>query len=609
MAAPSKGKVRPWRSLGALLIIVVGLAVWTFWPGQQHTPKLGLDLQGGTQVILVPKPANGQGAITKDQLDQTVSIIRQRVNGFGVSEADVTTQGSGGSAAIVVAVPGANQERIQQLLSQTALLDFRAVESETAGAPQPEPTVAPGPATPAPKTKGTGAKGQSAPLAQPAATAKPKPAATPAPTAAPVAKSPPIESPTNSAALQKAYAELDCSKPENHQGGTPDNPAMWIVTCSKDGAAKYLLQPAFIKGTNVTDANATLPQNGAGGWQIDLTFDSTGAKQLADVSTKLSALQPPQNQFAIVLDGLVQSSPYFKEPILGGSATISGTFTAQEAKDQAQILKYGALPVNLTIAEVTSVSPTLGSDQLTAGLLAGGLGLLLVVVYLLIYYRALGLVAVASLLVAAGITYEIFVLLGRTLGLALTLAGVAGAIVAIGITADSFVVYFERIRDEVREGRSLRVACETGWSRARNTILAADFVSLLAAAILYFISVGNVRGFAFVLGVTTIIDIVVAFMFTRPVVTLLARTRWFTSGAPMSGLDPRRLGVAHLHQPAEPGKSKKRKEKVAVGAGATPAEEVADAVQEDIDEAEGVSEDDSDAAIEPKESDKPEGSS
>ncbi len=577
MAAPSaKGKVRPWRSLGLLLVVVMGLGVWTFWPGNPHTPKLGLDLQGGTQVILVPKSATGQGTITKDQLDQTVSIIRQRVDGFGVSEADVSTQGSGGNSAIVVSVPGANQERLQELLSQTALLDFRAVEAEAAGIPLPEqPVTLPAPSPTPKKPK----KGQSAPLAQPAGhTPAPAPPPPPAPRPAPDtppapprpaadAKIPPIESETNNTALQQAFMELDCSKPENRQGGIPDNPAMWIVTCSKDGAAKYLLQPAFLKGTNVTDANAGLPQNGAGGWQIDLSFDSTGAKQLAEVSTKLSALAPPQNQFAIVLDGLVQSSPYFKEPILGGSATISGTFTAQEAKDQAQILKYGALPVNLDIAEVTSVSPTLGSDQLKAGLLAGALGLLLVVLYLLFYYRALGLVAIVSLIVAAGFTYEVFVLFGRSLGLALTLAGVAGAIVAIGITADSFVVYFERIRDEIRDGRSLRVACELGWSRARNTILAADFVALLAATILYVISVGNVRGFAFVLGVTTLIDIIVAFLFTRPLIALLARTRWFTSGHPLTGLDPRRLGALAQQEQIAQGEAAKRKQKVAVGSG------------------------------------------
>ena len=380
---------------------------------------------------------------------------------------------------------------------------------------------------------------------------------------------PPIQAPTNSEFLQRAYAALDCSKPENYQGGTPDKPEEWLVTCSKDGSAKYLLEPAFIRGTQVSDAQAQLPQNGAGGWQVNLTFDTEGAKALADVSTRLVPLQPPKNQFGIVLDGLVVSSPYFQEPILGGTASINGNFTNQQAKDLANVLKYGALPVNLQIAEITSVSPTLGADQLKAGLIAGALGLLLVVIYLLLYYRALGIVAVVSLMEAALLTYTVFVILGRTVGLALTLAGVAGAIVSIGITADSFVVYFERIRDDVRERKSLRVACETGWSKARNTLLAADFVSFLAAAILYFISIGNVRGFAFTLGLTTIVDVVVAFLFTRPIVALLARSKWFTRGGPLTGVSPERLGVEPSRElvEARAEKARRKHEKQTVSAG------------------------------------------
>lgn len=564
MAATSKP--RPWRTLIILIVLLVGLGTWAFWPGQDHAPRLGLDLQGGTQVTLVPKSANGQGAVSKEQLDQSVQIIRQRVNAFGVSEAEVTTQGSGGSSAIVVSVPGVNQDRIAQQLSQTALLDFRPVKEEQAGGPLPASDTGTGtsksvtPGTPAPKK--TSKKGSSVPLADPTPT--PTPTASPKPNDAQL---PPIQSPTNNVVLQQAFAKLDCSNPANRQGGTPDDPAQWIVTCSKDGTAKYLLEPAFIKGTQVSNASAELPQNGAGGWQVNLTFDASGAKALADVSTKLYQQPPPTNQFAIVLDGLVQSSPYFQEPILGGTASINGNFTAEGARDLANILKYGALPVNLTVAEVTSVSPTLGADQLKAGLLAGGLGLLLVVLYLLAYYRALGVVAVVSLIVAAGITYSLFVILGRTLGLALTLAGIAGAIVAIGITADSFVVYFERIRDEVRDGRSLRVACEVGWTRARNTLLAADFVSLLAAAILYFISIGNVRGFAFVLGVTTIIDVAVAFMFTRPVVAILARTPWFAHGGSMTGMSPARLGVKSADPDSESRSRKRSKTPVPAGGG------------------------------------------
>jgi len=559
-------KVRPWRSLILLLVITAGLCAWAFWPGQSHTPRLGLDLQGGTQVTLVPKSANGGGDVTPEQLEQSVEIIRQRVNGLGVSEAEVTTQGSGGSSAIIVSVPGENRQGLEQQLSQTALLDFRPVvlEESSAPTPAPEPSVVP---TPSPTTTKKAKKGSSARTAT-------TPTPTPSPSAAapdPTKMRPPIQAPTNSKFLQRAYAALDCSKPENYQGGTPDKPEEWLVTCSKDGSAKYLLEPAFIRGTQVSDAQAQLPQNGAGGWQVNLTFDTDGAKALADVSTRLVPLQPPKNQFGIILDGLVVSSPYFQEPILGGTASINGNFTNQQAKDLANVLKYGALPVNLQIAEITSVSPTLGADQLKAGLIAGALGLLLVVIYLLLYYRALGIVAVVSLMEAALLTYTVFVILGRTVGLALTLAGVAGAIVSIGITADSFVVYFERIRDDVRERKSLRVACETGWSKARNTLLAADFVSFLAAAILYFISVGNVRGFAFTLGLTTVIDVVVAFLFTRPIVALLARSKWFTRGGPLTGVSPERLGVEPSRElkeaRAERARRKHKEEPVTAGVG------------------------------------------
>ncbi len=298
----------------------------------------------------------------------------------------------------------------------------------------------------------------------------------------------------------------------------------------------------------MTGANAVLPQGGVG-WVVSLDFDAEGARALADASTRLSALPEcgiaganPCNAFAIVLDGVVTSAPRFNEPILGGSAQIEGNFTAQEARDLANILKYGALPVTLEPVDITTVSPTVGNDQLRAGIIAGLLGLLLVAIYLVAYYRALGVVAVLSLLIAGVILYLTLIVMSKTIGLTLTLAGVAGAIVAIGITADSFIVYFERIRDEIREGRSLRQACDTGWVRARRTLLAADFVSILAAVVLYVLSVGSVRGFAFVLGLTTIIDVIVAFWFTHPLAVLLGRTRWMQGGSKWTGLDTARMG-------------------------------------------------------------------
>ncbi len=494
MAAP---RPQYGRTFGIFVILLAALAVWTWFPNTDHAPRLGLDLRGGTQVTLTPRP--GSGAVTDAQMLQAVDIIRQRVNGLGVAEADVTTQGSGANAAIVVSVPGVSEQGIAETLKQTAKLEFRpVVQEDITGAVTDTSTAAP-------KDQGW-------------------------------------QQASSAAALADAYKGIDCSKSANRQGGFVSDDTKFLVTCSRDGSLKYLLEPAFIQGTNVTNATAGIPQSGTS-WQVDLTFDSAGAKKLSDASTQMYVKPTPQNQFAIVLDGVVFSSPYFKEPILGGSAQITGSFTQQQATDLDNVLKYGALPVTLDIAEVTSLSPTLGNDQLNAGLLAGAIGLVLVLLYVLLYYRGLGLVAVASLAVAAALLYMFVVVLGRSLGFTLTLAGVTGAIVAIGITADSFIVYFERIRDEIRDGRSLRAAVDAGWVRARRTILAADFVTGLAAAVLYFISIGSVRGFAFTLGLTTMIDVAVAFMFTRPLVGELARTKFFSNGNKLSGVNPASLGV------------------------------------------------------------------
>ena len=544
MAPPTTSK--PVRLLVALGVLIIGLSLWAFWPGTDSSVRLGLDLQGGTQVILQPKPVTTGATITDEQLEQTVSIIRQRVDGLGVAEAEVTTQGSGNGAVIIVSVPGVNQDRVVDLVQQTALLDFRPVwaltspasltPADPAASPSASPSATPEASPQADAGAEAGASSESAPAASPS----PSPSATEA--------APLVQASDNTPEFQSQVADLDCTDPLNYTGGRPDDPDLWLGTCDTTGTAKYILEPAFIKGTNVTNADAVLPQGGVG-WVVSLEFDSEGARALADASTRLSALPEcgveganPCNAFAIVLDGVVTSAPRFNEPILGGQAQIEGNFTAQEARDLANVLKYGALPVTLEPVDITTVSPTVGNDQLRAGIIAGLLGLLLVAVFLLLYYRALGIVAVVSLVVAAGILYLTFVVLSKSVGLTLSLAGVAGAIVAIGITADSFIIYFERIRDEIREGRTLRQACDTGWVRARRTLLAADFVSLLAAVVLYFLSVGSVRGFAFVLGLTTLIDVLVAFWFTRPVVVLMGRTAWMQRGSKLTGLDARRLG-------------------------------------------------------------------
>jgi preprotein translocase subunit SecD len=494
-----------------MALITAAVAAWALWPGQDNAVRLGLDLRGGTQVILQPQAVEEGATITDDQLAQTVEIIRQRVDGVGVAEAEVTVQGSGDNAAIIVSVPDVSQERLVELVGRTALLNFRPVWSIAGPAPEAlDDTAAP---APAPTGDDTATSAQI------------------------------VQAADNTPEYQAEVAALDCLDPVNQAGGSPDDPQEWLGTCDQDGAAKYSLQPAFIEGTNVTDAVAQLPQQGVGGWVVSLTFDSDGARALAEASQELYALPDctpggaaPCNAFAIVLDGVVVSAPRFNEPIIGGQAQIEGDFTATEAQDLANVLSYGALPVTLEVVEVTSVSPTVGSDQLRAGLIAGAIGFALIVIFLLVYYRVMGIVAVLSLVLAGGLAYLGFIALGKTIGFTLTLAGVAGAIVSIGLTADSFIIYFERIRDALREGKTMRSAAEVGWAATRRTILAADFVTLLAAVVLYIVSVGNVRGFAFTLGLITLIDLLVAFLFTYPLTVLLCRSQWMQRGSWLSGL-------------------------------------------------------------------------
>ena len=523
MAPPATSK--PGRSLIALIVLLIGGVVWAFWPGTDSSVRLGLDLQGGTQVILVPQPVVEGTEITDEQLAQTVEIIRARVDGLGVAEAEVTTQGSGNSAAIVVSVPGLGQDRVVELVQRTALLNFRPVWN----------VLSPFPIDPADADAADGDAAETEESADESASDDGAQSAEI------------VQAPDYSPEFQAEVDALDCIDPVNLAGGTPDDPTEWLGACDQSGGQKYVMEPAFIEGVSVTDANAQLTQQGIG-WVVTLEFDSEGAGALAEASTELSALPEcgsgatPCNAFAIVLDGVVVSAPRFNEPILGGQAQIEGDFNVEEARDLANVLKYGALPVTLDVVDITSVSATVGGDQLRAGIIAGLIGLALVSIYLLLYYRVLGLVAVMSLAVAGGLLYLFVVIFSKTIGLTLTLAGVAGAIVAVGITADSFIVYFERMRDELRDGRSLRQACDSGWVRARRTLLAADFVTLLAAVVLYFLSIGSVRGFAFILGLTTVIDLIIAFWFTHPVVVLMGRRKFMQGGSKWSGLDPERLG-------------------------------------------------------------------
>ena len=492
---PVKSTGRPGRTLAILAGAIVLLVATVLIQGATAV-RLGLDLRGGTSVTLQPRLGVGEsGKVTSEAIDQAVSIIRQRVNSLGVAESEVASQGSGTNRQIVISVPGESGRRVIELVGQTAELRFRQVLAESSGVP----------------TTATDA------------------AATP-----PAGISP---------ELNALYAALDCTNPENRQGTGSDVASDVILACSTDGGAKYILAGAEVLGRQVSKATAAVDTTTGGNWFVSLTFNGEGTKAFGDQTARVVSLTAPQNQVAIVLDGLVVSAPRINEAIRGGSAQITGNFTQVEAQDLANVLKYGSLPLAFDRGEVQQVSPTLGSDQLSAGLLAGGLGLGLVLLYSVLYYRGLGLLTVGSLMVAAGLVYLLVLLLGEWIGFTLTLAGIAGIIVAIGITADSFIVYFERVRDELREGKSLRTAVETGWVRARRTIVVADFVSIIAAVLLYFLAVGGVRGFAFTLGLTTLVDLIVIFAFTKPAMSILSKWKFYASGHPLSGLSKKSSGI------------------------------------------------------------------
>ena len=345
------------------------------------------------------------------------------------------------------------------------------------------------------------------------------------------------------ASLQKIMAGFVCS--DNMQVDDVANKP--LVTCDTKTGEVQILSPTVIEGTQVKSADAVIPQQQVQ-WVVALALKGDGKRAFDTITEQLFAQTQAGNEqasrFAIVLDGETISAPTSQFHSTDGQSQISGGFTATTAKDLANQLKYGALPLTFGVNGVSEEGPSLAGSQLNAGLIAGMVGMILVVLFLLLYYRGLGLVAIGSLLVSAAITYAAVLLLGKSVGFTLTLPGIAGLIVAIGITADSFIVFFERIRDEVRDGKSLRLAVEAGWVRARSTILAADAVSILAALVLFIFAIGVVRGFAFALGLTTIIDVFVVFLFTKPLVTVLARTKFFGQGHKLSGLDASHLGIS-----------------------------------------------------------------
>jgi preprotein translocase subunit SecD len=556
----------PLRTLSVLLLLLLGLYGLLFavstWGTAQTTPKLGLDLEGGTQLILAPKVVGNQ-KISEGQVQKAVDIIRARVDGSGVAEAEVTTQGTN----IVISLPGTPDKATIASLQKSSQLRMRAVLVEGSAAPAPVPTATGGggpTVSPTSKPTSSGTKTGPATTAPksgfpPALTAATKPAPTAAPTsAAPTAVAPTTPAPATGAkpknasdpawvtpAVEKAFTALDCANPKSVEA-IVDDPAQPMVTCSADGQAKYILGPAEVLGSEIKNATSGQKQTSSGStgeYEVRLDFNPAGTKSFCDVTSRIVSLPTPRNQFGIVLDNQVISAPVAQASLCSGNASITGNFTAASSKVLADQLKFGALPLSFGLLTQDDISPTLGGDQLRYGLLAGAIGLLLVVAYSLFQYRALGLVTVTSLLIAALLTYGIVTLFGWSYGFRLTMAGVTGLIVSIGITADSFIIYFERVRDEVRDGRALRAAVETGWARARRTILISDAVNFLAAIVLYALAASNVRGFAFTLMLTTIVDVVVVFLFTHPLLSILANTKFFGEGHKWSGLDPKRLGA------------------------------------------------------------------
>jgi preprotein translocase subunit SecD len=568
--AHTPGQIRPWRYLAAFVAIVAALYALVFFTGSgSPTPKLGIDLQGGTRVTLQPRTETGAEP-PHEQLVQAQAIIEERVNGLGVSGAEVIIDGTN----LLITVPGQEGEQARSL-GQTAQLRFREVTGGPyAASPPPaapaappaadpaNPPAAPDPSAPPADAPAPPATGQPqgmggdavqlgvAPVAHTAPLQDPPPPPTPEPApAAPSAPASPADprlaaeidsarqmrQSTDPTVQETALLTLDCAARDPLRGY--DDPTLPLVTCNQDGTEKYILGPSFLEGTEIASAQAVQNTTGVG-WVVSLTFESQGAQVWGEYTTNNVG-----KLVAFTLDGEVVSAPSINQPIFGPTE-IQGQFSQQEAEQLAGVLRYGSLPLSFESSEAQTVSATLGIASLQAGLIAGGIGLALVFVYGLFYYRVLGLLLILSLALSAAIVYPVLVLLGRWIGFTLDLAGVAGFVLAIGITADSFIIFFERLKDEMREGRTFRSAVPRGWVRARRTILSADAVSFLASAVLYMLAVGQVRGFAFTLGLSTVLDLIVVFLVTHPLVALAAKSRVFSNPG-LSGLgEAARAGAA-----------------------------------------------------------------
>ncbi|MFN3706945.1 protein translocase subunit SecD [Microcella sp.] len=543
------------RSLVWLLVIIVGLvsanAASVALNEGEWTPRLALDLQGGTQLILEPQIEAGAD-VSPEQLDQAVAIIRQRVDAGGVSEAEINTQGG---RNIVVSIPGTPDQSTIDRIQSAAKLEFRPVLAADAAsnsaiggtdddATEDEST------DEGAAENGTdeGAAGDGA--ATDEATTEDETATdeTDAPEAPPVAPTDASDLAWITPEVRELFDTVDCmALDELGTNVAPvDEP---LVTCDADGIVKYILGPVEVEGASIVDARAGLIASQTGvtttEWGVNIEFDAVGTQQFRTVTERLITFQGIQNQFAIVLDGSVISAPRTLAAITNGQPQISGSFTQETAQVLADQLRFGALPIGFELQSQENISATLGISQLESGIIAGVIGLLLVMGYALFQYRALGGVIIASLMVAAVLSYFVILYLSNQQGYRLSLAGVAGLIISIGVIADGFIVYFERVRDELRDGRSLPNAVEAGWTRAFRTILISNVVSFIGAAVLYVLAVGNVRGFAFTLGIMTLVNIVIVTLMTYPMLRLIARTEFFASGNPLSGLDPKALGAVY----------------------------------------------------------------
>jgi preprotein translocase subunit SecD len=578
VTGPIRKALRSLTVLVGVLVILIGiLAAGVIWGSATWMPKLGLDLRGGTEILLKAETDTGK-APSAEQMSQAVSIIRQRVDASGVAEAQINTQGS---RNIDISLPGNPSQETINLVKASARLEFREVwstndtgsDSTTAVPSLPKLTGLSAKKTTlreelaseitsiysqygcrvqdSKSSSKTSASKQTAASASPSASAK-------------------SSSKASASASSKASASASPSTATKPSNPIPEKLSVSgisrsdlpLVTCDQNGTAKYLLAPVVrqgskagakaLDGTALSNASAGLQSTSTGAttnnWVVNMNFNSVGSKLFGTVTGDLAGNTTPQNRFAIVLDGRVVSAPSVSSAITGGKADIEGSFTQKEAQTLADQLKYGALPINFSVQSQDKISPTLGSSQLFGGLFAGLIGLLLVVAYSIFQYRALGGVTILSLAIAAVTTFLLISLMSWGAGYRLSLAGIAGLIVSIGITADSFIVYFERIRDELRDGHTLITSVEFGWRRALRTILASDGINLLAAITLYILTVGNVRGFAFTLGLTTLVDVFVVMFFTHPTMQLLANTRFFGEGHHFSGLSPKLLGASGQHR-------------------------------------------------------------